>query len=178
MRLSAPRPPARVLLVSLALLAAWPVSASAQSYLLARSVTFMGGAAAYELGARSTTPVVALRGDAELTKWLVGDLGLSVLRPNEERGLRRGYAVPEAQLQLQLRAGALRPYVGAGGGWFYAVGANRKGQSAFAASAAAGTRLDFEDVRFGLRAEARVRGMDRDFDRRMTEFTGGIAWRF
>ena len=155
-----------------------PHTAHAQSYLLARGVSLAAGAASFDLRGSGTTATVALRGDAELTPWLVGELGVGALRPNEAIGPRPIYVVPEAQLQLQLRAGALRPYVGAGGGWFYAIGAGRKGQSARAASAAGGARLDFTDARFGVRAEFRVRGMDREFARRTAEWTGAVVWRF
>jgi hypothetical protein len=165
-------------LSALAVLAAMPRDASAQSYLLARGVSLSAGVAEFDLNGSSVTPIVALRGDAELTPWLVGELGVSAIRPNERFASRLTYVVPEIQLQFQRRAGRLRPYVGAGGGWFAAIGPDREGQGALTASAAAGLRFDFEDVRFGLRTELRVRGMDRDFDRRVREWTGGMVWRF
>lgn len=157
---------------------ALPRAAGAQAYLLARGLSFSAGAANFDLTGSGVTPLVALRADAELTRWLVGEVGVSALRPNERFDARLTYVVPELQFQLQLRAGRVRPYLGAGGGWFYAIGADRSRQSALSASAAAGARLDLRDVRFGLRAELRVRGIDREFSRRVAEGTGSVVWRF
>lgn len=155
-----------------------PRAVRAQDYRLASGVSLSAGAADFDLTGSGTTPIVALRGDAELRRWLVGEFGLSALRPNERFGSRLTYVVPELQLQLQLRAGLLRPYVGVGGGWFYAIGADRDRQSALSASAAAGARIDLTDARFGLRGEVRARGIDREFSRRVTEVTGGVVLRF
>lgn len=167
-----------VALALAATVAVVPRAAFAQSYLLARGISFSAGAADFDLTGSGVTPTVALRADAELTPWLVGELGVSALRPNEELPARLTYVVPELQLQLQRRAGRVRPYLGAGGGWFYAIGPNRARRSALSASAAAGVRLDLRDLRFGLRAEARVRGIDRKFSRQVAEATGGVVWRF
>jgi hypothetical protein len=150
----------------------------AQSYVLDRSVNIMAGAARFDLVETGTTAIVAFRADAELTRWLVGDLGMSALRPQES--VRRGltYLVPEAQLQLQLRGRGVRPYVGGGGGFWEAVGPNRKGLSRPTASAAAGVRLGLPYARFGARAEVRARQIGRRNVERSTEITGGFAFHF
>lgn len=160
------------------LAAAAPRAAAAQDYLLSSGLALSGGVADYELTGSGQTAIVALRADAELRRWLVGELGLSALRPRETLPSRLTYVVPEAQLQLQLRAAAFRPYVGAGGGWFYAIGPNRRSQSALSASASAGVRIGLPDVRFGLQGEVRLRGIDREFSRKVAEATAGLALRF
>ena len=162
---------------TLAALAAAPRSASAQEYRLSSGISLSGGVADYELPGRGRTPIVALRGDAELRRWLVGELGVSALRPTENVNSRLTFVVPELQLQLQLRAAAFRPYVGAGGGWFYAIGPTRNFQSALSGSASAGVRIALPDPRFGLQGEVRLRGIDREFSRRVAEVTAGGAFR-
>lgn len=162
---------------ALVLLAAAPRAAAAQDYLLSSGLALSGGVADYDLTGSGRTAMVAIRADAELRRWLVGELGVSALRPTEDLPSRLTYLVPELQLQLQLRAAAFRPYVGAGGGWFYAIGPNRRSQSALSASASAGVRIGLPDVRFGLQGEVRLRGIDREFSRRVAEWTGGVALR-
>lgn len=160
-----------------ALAAVVPRTARAQAYLLSRGVSLNAGAARWDLDERGTTGVVALRGDAELTPWLAGELGLSALRPNERIG-RLTYVVPEAQLQLQARAGALVPYVGAGAAWWLGVGPTRKGRSHAAGSLSAGVRVLLGDPRFGLRADVRALGLGRDLDQTVVAYTAGAALRF
>ena len=179
MRLSPRSLPVRTALAAaLVSAAAAPRAAAGQDYRLASGFSLSAGAADYSSARGNATATIAVRGDAELTRWLVGELGVSALRPDEGLGSRLTYVVPELQLQLQLRAGALRPYVGGGGGWFYAIGPDRDRRSAFSLSAAGGVRVDLRDVRWGLRAEARARGIDREFSRTVSELTGGVVFRF
>ena len=179
MRLPARLPPVRAALaVALVAAAAAPRALTAQSYRLASGVSVMAGAADYNRARGRATPIVAVRGDAELTRWLVGELGVGAIRPDEGFGSRLTYLVPELQFQLQLRAGAVRPYVGGGGGWFYAVGPDRDRMSAGTLSAAGGVRVDLPDARWGVRADVRARGIDREFSRTVSEITGGGVFRF
>jgi hypothetical protein len=165
-------------LLAAAAATAAPRRAAAQDYRLASGVALSAGVADFDLTGSGTTAMVALRADAELRRWLVGEIGVGALRPKEARPSRLTYVVPEAQLQLQIRAGALRPYLGGGGGWFYAIGPNRKLQSALSASAAGGVRIAQPGHRYGLQAEVRLRGIDREFSREVTEWTAGAAFRF
>jgi len=174
------RPAARrfAALVTAALaLAAAPSVAAGQDYLLARSVSLSAGAARFRLAGRGTTGFAALRADAELTPWLAGEFGIAGFRPNETLG-QLTYLVPEAQLQLQVRAGAMTPFVGGGAGWLIGVGPTREGRSLLAGSAAAGVRVNLEDPRFGLRADVRVLGLGRGGEERVTAVTAGAALRF
>ena len=166
------------LAAALVLAASAPRAAAAQDYRLASGVSLSAGVADYSAARGNATATVALRGDAELARWLVGELGVSALRPDEGLGSRLAYVVPELQLQLQLRAGALRPYVGGGGGWFYAIGPNRDRRSAFSLSAAGGLRIDMPSGRSGVQTEVRLRGIDREFSRTVSELTGGVVLRF
>jgi hypothetical protein len=175
---AARRTAAAVACLAAAAATALPRDAAAQDYRLASGIALSAGAADYDLTGSGTTTIIALRADTELRRWLVGELGASALRPKEALASRLTYVVPEAQLQLQIRAGVLRPYLGAGGGWFYAIGPNRKFQSALSASASAGVRIARPNARFGVQAEVRRRGIDRDFSRRVTEATAGAALRF
>jgi hypothetical protein len=175
-----PRLPAALLrAAALALFAAAPARAAAQEYLLAGTVSLSAGAADFDLngtghrrdgGAPRPTPSCG-SGSSRRS-------GLSVLRPREAFASRLTYVVPEAMLQLQWPGRHAAPVRGS--------------RRRLVLRDRAGPRPPERARRHrGRRAPVRLRGralrparrrararIDREFSRRTTELTGGLAWRF
>lgn len=138
------------------------------------AIGVVAGATQFDLSGTGTTAVIGVRAEDELKRWLVGEAALGFFRPTQQSGGERPwYSIPEAQLQLQLPLGAVRPYIGAGGGWVIASG-NTTGT----ASGAAGLRAMLPAVGLDARAELRVRGISRSFSGSTAEWTLGLARRF
>jgi hypothetical protein len=133
----------------------------------------VGGVSHYSLATTGTAPFGAVRLELPLaTLLLEGSLG--AFRPDEQT-VQRTYVIPEAQLQWQIVPILIRPYVGAGVGWFRAVSGPSPAPNDVTYSASAGVRLGLPFLGFGLRAEARTRGIGSGFDRKTTEFTVGVS---
>ena len=135
------------------------------------SVGLTTGVSQFDLSGTGTTAIVSARADVAMQRWLLAEGALSTFRPSEQFGQTRTYLVPEAQIQLQLPAQTVRPYVGLGGGYVLVSGRNR-----VTASAAAGVRVPITAV--DLRGELRVRGIGTSFGASAAEWTFGAAYRF
>ena len=136
------------------------------------SVSVVGGVTQYDLSGTGSAFIAGAHLDRRVRPWLIGDASLRVLRPVEQFRERSWYAIPELQLQLQTPRGVVRPYVGAGGGWF--VGPQWRGT----ASGALGLRYVGRETPLGARAELRVRGIGRTFSGAAAEWSLGAAYHF
>jgi hypothetical protein len=133
----------------------------------------VGGVSHFSLTTTGTAPFGALRLDLPLAS-LVAEGSLGAFRPDEGT-VQRTYIIPEAQLQWQILPVIVRPYVGAGIGWFRGVTGPSPAPHDVTYSASAGVRIGLPLLGFGLRAEARTRAIGSGFDRKTTEFTLGVS---
>ncbi len=157
-----------------ALLALVALPATARAQLPLPSFAVVGGVSHFDLNGTGTTPIGALRVDVPLFVVLAeGSLG--VMHPKEDNGSHT-YVIPEVQLQYQLLPVLVRPYIGVGAGLFKAVSGPDPRRSDFTASAAVGVRATVPLIGFGLRAEARVRGIGSGFGGSATELTVGVSF--
>lgn len=153
--------------------AALIVPESSHAQLPIPTFAIVGGVSHYSLATTGSAPFGAVRLELPLaTLLLEGSLG--AFRPDEQT-VQRTYVIPEAQLQWQILPMFVRPYVGAGIGWFRAVSGPSPAPNDVTYSASAGVRLGLPFIGFGLRAEARTRGIGSGFDRKTTEFTVGVS---
>jgi hypothetical protein len=170
--MSRPRHPHHVRLATAAfvlMLAALP--ASAQRTRPRSEIGVAGGVAQFDLSGTGTAPFAALRLDRELTSWLVLDGALGLLRPDEQVTERRTYLIPEAQLQVQLANGMIRPYLGAGVGYMKAVSGAPRSYGIFSGSG--GARVSVSPL-VDVRGELRVTGVSAT----LAQWTLGLARRF
>ena len=141
---------------------------------IARSRSGLGlsvGVAQFDMSGTGTAPFGALRLERELTSWLVGELALGLIRPDEQIASRSTYVVPEAQLQLQRTFGRVRPYVGAGLGMLKSLNGSARTYAIF--SGATGARVAMTNA-LDLRGELRVTGQSAT----LAQWTLGLARRF
>lgn len=160
-------------LAAIALLAS-SAARAARAQLPIPSVAVVGGVSHYHLsGSSGSTAIGALRVDVPVVvAVLEGSLG--VFRP-QDAGSAHTYIIPEAQLQWQLFPTVVRPYVGAGLGWFKSVsGASPHGNDV-TTSLSAGVRVGIPLVPISGRAEVRLRGIG-GFSDHATEWTIGGSW--
>ena len=142
-------------------------------------LSLSAGVAQFDLAGTGNAPTAALRLERAVAgRWLLAEGGVGVLRPREQSRGRRTYAIPELQLQAQLPAALVQPYVGAGVGWFRQVGGAAPAGSEVTVSGAAGLRVAPAASRLGGRAELRVRGIGARFEGSSAEWTAGLGWRF
>ena len=135
------------------------------------AIGLSGGVAQFDMSGTGTAPFGALRLEHELTSWLVADGALGVLRPDEQLSQRRVYLVPEAQLQVQLPLGIVRPYLGAGIGMLKSVSGPARDYAIF--SGATGARVALSNA-VDVRGELRVTGQSAT----LAQWTLGLARRF
>ena len=121
-----------------------------------------------------TTPIGELRVAVPLIA-LVAEGSLGVMHP-DQNGTSATYIIPEVQLQYQFLPLVVRPYIGAGGGWFRGVSGPDPRVNAGTVSAAAGVRVSPPLIGFGLSGEVRVRHIGGGFNSSATEFTIGISF--
>jgi hypothetical protein len=132
------------------------------------------GVSQFDLSGTGSARVLAARVDTDVKPWLVLDGSLATFRPLESLG-EYTYWIPEAQLQVQVPTSLLRPYLGAGGGWFVGTkGRPTRGT----ASISGGLRTPIGDTPAVARAELRVRGIGEHFGGSTAEWTVGLGWRF
>lgn len=144
----------------------------AQSMGRARSgLGLSAGVAQFDMAGTGTAPFGALRLERELTSWLVGDLALGLIRPDEQISSRQTYVVPEAQLQVQRTLGRVRPYLGAGMGMLKSLNGSARTYAIF--SGATGARVAVTNA-LDLRGELRVTGQSAT----LAQWTLGLARRF
>jgi hypothetical protein len=139
------------------------------------AAALLAGVSQFDLSGTGTTGIVGARVEAEVRRWLVAEGALGFFRPVEQFGGRSRYTIPEAQLQVQFPGRAVRPYLGAGGGYVFASG-GRGTQGT--ASGAAGLRLALPGAPIDARGELRVRGIGRSFTGSTAEWTLGLGYRF
>jgi len=138
------------------------------------SVTVMAGVSHYDLATSGSAPFGALRVDVPLLM-VVAEGSLGAFWPNEA-GTHRTYVIPEAQVQYQFLPVLVRPYVGAGIGWFRAVTGPSPQANDVTLSASIGVRVGIPLTGIGFRAEARTREIGSSLGRRTTEWTVGASW--
>ena len=134
-------------------------------------IGFSAGVAQFDMAGTGTAPFGALRLERELTSWLVGDLALGLIRPDEQISSRQTYVVPEAQLQVQRTLGRVRPYLGAGMGMLKSLNGSARTYAIF--SGATGARVAVTNA-LDLRGELRVTGQSAT----LAQWTLGLARRF
>ena len=137
------------------------------------TLSILGGVSHYSLATSGSAPFGAVRLELPVAT-LIAEGSLGVFRPDEQ-SVHRTYLIPEVQLQWQIIPVIVRPYVGAGIGWFRAVSGPSPLPNDVTISASAGVRLGLPFLGFGLRAEARTRGIGSGFDRKTTELTIGVS---
>lgn len=138
------------------------------------SAAIMLGVSQFDLSGTGTSPIASGRIDTELLRWLVAEGSLGLFRPDEQFGQQNSYAVPEAQLQIQLPLRVMRPYLGIGAGSFIGGGRGTR----LTVSGAAGLRIALPSQPLDLRGELRVRGIGASFGGAAAEWTGGVAYRW
>ena len=143
-----------LLTVVLALIA--PAATSAQED---RPVTLSiaAGPSIYDLSGTGTSLAVAGQGAWELLPALVIELGLTFFSYEAQFADRVSYLFPEISIQAQLPRGAVRPFLGVGGGGGFVV--SGEGETAGTLHAVGGVRVQL-DPRWSLRGELRVRSVD------------------
>lgn len=139
------------------------------------SVALMAGPAQYDFGAAGTGTgfAAALRFDVPSGRIFVVEPGISLGRYRSAVGDRISYILPEISLQVEPPRGAIRPYVGVGGG--FAEYLSGRGTTYGTLHATAGLRINV-GAHYGARLEVRARSID-PFSRSTTDFTFGFMKR-
>ncbi len=150
------------------------VAPSARAQLPIPSVALVGGVSHYDLsGSSGSTPIGAVRVDIPVVVAVV-EGSLAAFRP-QDGGSAHTYIIPEAQLQWQLFPTIVRPYVGAGLGWFKSISGSSPHGNDLTTSLSAGVRVGVPLFPISGRAEVRVRGVGGLSDH-TTEWTIGGSW--
>jgi hypothetical protein len=142
------------------------------------TVSLIAGATQFDLSGTGTTAIVGARGDVELNRWFLGELGFSAIRPTEQFRSRSTYVFPEVQLQAQLPLTIVRPYVGGGIGFTTAFARGAGSATTRTATLASGLRVLLPRTRTTARAELRVRGIGDKFTGATADWTFGLGRRF
>jgi hypothetical protein len=172
------RTSSRHLLRSLALFISLIASSRAESQASGGSPTMSGfsialGVSHYDLDHKGSTPFGAIRLALPLATFVLeGSLG--AFRPELENGEHRTFLIPETQLQWQLFPIFVKPYLGAGVGWFKAVSGPSPRRDDLTFSASAGVRLGIPIAGLSFRGEARARTIGSS-DGSAVEWTIGIG---
>lgn len=143
-----------------------------------KTVSLIVGASQFDLSGTGTTALIGARADMELSRWFVGEVGLSTMRPLEQFGERATYIFPEFQFQAQLPLSVVRPYVGVGAGFATAFAQGSGSSTTGTVAAAGGLRMLLPGTSTMLRTELRVRGIGTSFSGSMAEWTLGLGRRF
>jgi hypothetical protein len=162
------------------LFSAIPVAAQTAT----REVSFAVGASQFDASGTGTAPIAAIRAATPLIgQWMLGEVSLSYASLDEQFSTTNTrVGVGEGQLQAQLPATRVRPYLGLGGGWLHYFN-NAAGRSAATptVSGSAGLRMPVASALM-LRGELRLRswkgGGSSGFVNSAAEFTAGIGYRF
>lgn len=121
------------------------------------SLGVVGGVSHYSLNGSGSTAFGAVRANIPLLA-IVAEGSLGAFRP-DENGTTRTYVIPEVQLQYQLLPMIVRPYIGAGIGWFKGITGPDPKRDDMTISASAGVRLSVPLLPIGVQAEARFRSI-------------------
>jgi hypothetical protein len=158
------------------------------------AISLMVGTFRSDLGSGEASPMVALRHEWSLSRWLLTEAGATYTRPSVTQIVpgagtggadleREGYANAgglDVSIQAQLPSGKFRPYVGLGTGIFGYSEPNdgekfvRPSQQLFG-----GVRFWLTD-RLAFRGEGRVRfdAHSSGYTKHNTEIAGGLAVRY
>ena len=167
--------PRMTITIGLVFLVAIPASSARaqQAQPLRYAAGLVAGATQFDLSGTGTTAIVGARIEDVLNRWFVAEGAFGFFSPTEQFGSRRWYGIPEAQMQLQFPLGAVRPYLGVGGGWVTSSRGTRG-----TASGSGGLRAQLPGTNLDARAELRVRGIGRSFGAATAEWTLGLSHRF
>jgi hypothetical protein len=165
---------------ALLLVSAIPASAQTST----REVSFAIGASQFDASGTGTAPLAAIRAAAPLVgNWMLGDISLSYASLDEQFStINTRVGVAEGQLQAQLPATRVRPYVGLGGGWLHYFN-NSGGLPATnpTVSGSVGLRVPVSSALL-LRGELRLRswktGTSSGFHNNAAEWTAGMGYAF
>ncbi|HVX40911.1 MAG TPA: hypothetical protein VHB25_15180 [Gemmatimonadaceae bacterium] len=150
------------------------LASAARAQLPIPSMALVGGVSHYTLSSSSgSTPIGALRVDIPVVVAVL-EGSLAAFRP-QDAGAAHTYIIPEAQLQWQLFPTIVRPYLGAGLGWFKSISGSTPHGNDLTTSLSAGVRVGIPLVPITGRAEIRVRGIG-GFSDHATELTIGGSW--
>ena len=150
---------------------------------LTREVSIAGGASQFDASGTGTAPLAAIRAVTPLVRqWMLGEISLSYASLDEQFSTANTrVGVAEGQLQAQLNAARVRPYVGVGGGWLHyfnnSVGRPPTGSTV---SGSGGLRIPVSSALL-LRGELRFRiwkSWDEDFVNSAAEWTFGMGYAF
>lgn len=138
------------------------------------SMALVGGVSHYHLsGSSGSTPIGALRVDIPVVVAVL-EGSVAAFRP-QDAGSAHTYIIPEAQLQWQLFPTVVRPYIGAGLGWFKSISGSSPHGNDLTTSVSAGVRVGIPLVPISGRAEVRLRGIG-GFSDHATELLIGGSW--
>lgn len=136
-------------------------------------VSLLGGASQFDLSGTGTDPMVSVRVETAARPWLVLEGAVSTFRPQEQFAQRRRYVLPEAQVQLQVPARIVRPYLGLGLGSM--IASEGSARVRVTTPVAAGLRVVLPGRDVHLRGELRVRPVGREFSGVTADWLGGIG---
>ena len=150
------------------------LASAARAQLPIPSMAIVGGVSHYSLsGSSGSTAIGALRVDIPVVVAVL-EGSIAAFRP-QDGGSAHTYIIPEAQLQWQLFPTIVRPYLGAGLGWFKSITGSSPHGNDLTTSLSAGVRVGVPLVPITGRAEIRVRGVG-GFGSHATELTIGGSW--
>ena len=149
-----------------------------------REVSFAVGVSQFDASGTGTAPMAAIRGALLVGRWMLSEISLSYASLDEQFSTTNTrVGVGEAQLQAQLPATRIRPYLGLGGGWLHYFN-NAAGRSATTPtiSGSVGLRVPVTSAVL-FRGELRLRswksgGTSSGFHNNAAEFTAGMGYAF
>lgn len=121
------------------------------------ALTVSGGASPYDLSGTGSGLLLGAGVDFRPAGPLVVEPGVRFFRYTAQGGADVSFLMPELSLQLQVRLGSVRPYLGAGAGSALVV--EGPGDGELTLHGALGARIPLEG-RWSLRPEFRVRSVD------------------
>ena len=149
-------------------------AATTRAQLPIPSMALVGGVSHYHLsGSSGSTAIGAVRVDIPVVVAVL-EGSVAAFRP-QDAGSAHTYIIPEAQLQWQLFPTVVRPYLGAGLGWFKSISGSSPHGNDLTTSVSAGVRVGVPLVPISGRAEVRFRGVG-GFSDHATEWLIGGSW--
>jgi len=145
------------------------------------TLSLSGGPSEYDLSGTGVSGVVSGRLDVHLSRFLVIEPGLTVFHYTPQQPIFSSgggtvtstLLMPEVSIQAQLPLRVFRPFLGVGVGRASETGYGST--SAFTLHAVGGTRIQFRDSPWGVRAEVRVRTVDL-WGSVMADYTAGLSY--
>ena len=164
-----------------AVFAFFAIPVGAQSPL--REISFAAGIGQFDASGTDAGPLAAVRLAAPLvSQWLLGDINFSYASFEEQFTESNTHVgVGEAQLQAQLPATHVRPYIGLGGGWLhYFNNSFGRGATNPTISGSIGLRVPVSPSLL-VRGELRMRTWRRNdsgYHNSAAEFSAGMGYAF